>query len=134
MLIEQVTGAAGACLVERALGLGAAEPRAIGGGFLLRPLAPCTLLELFQIDQIPHAGPRHVDSVVIATMPSIDERVQISVEFTPAKLGGYAPASSILIYEIPHYTSDSIKCCVSIFFEIIFALPRPSAEVKATQA
>jgi hypothetical protein len=80
MLIEQITAAACALLFERALRFGAAEPRTIAGGFLRRPFAACALLELFQIDHITHAGPRHADSVVSATMQSIDERVQISVE------------------------------------------------------
>jgi hypothetical protein len=41
--------------------------------------------------------------VVVATMPSIDERVRVPVELTRLKFSGYAQASSILIYEIPHY-------------------------------
>jgi hypothetical protein len=134
MLIEQIIGAASAQLVKRALRLGAAEPRAIGGGFLIRPLSCRALLELFQIDQIPHTGPRHAGSVVVATMQSIDGGVQISVELAAAKLGGYALVSSILIYEIPHYASDSIKYCVAIYFRNNFAVPRRSAEVKAIQA
>jgi hypothetical protein len=101
MLIEQITGAAGAQFVERALGPGAAEPHAIGGGFLLRPVSRRALLELFQIDQIPHAGLRPADSVVNATMPSTDERLQIAVELPASKFGGCALAGSILMYKFP---------------------------------
>jgi hypothetical protein len=101
MLIEQIVGAFCAQLVECTPGLGAPEPRAIGGGFLLRAISRGALLELFQIDQVPHAGPRHAASVVIATMQPIDERVQIPVEFTASRIGGCALASSTLIMKFP---------------------------------
>ena len=119
MLIEQIIGAACAQLVKRALRLGAAEPRAIGGGFLLRPLSCRALLELFQIDQIPHAGPRHAGSVVVATMQSIDGGVQISVELAAAKLGGYALVSSILIMKFPIMRPIASNTVLRFIFEII---------------
>ena len=119
MLIEQIIGAASAQLVKRALRLGAAEPRAIGGGFLLRPLSCRALLELFQIDQIPHAGPRHAGSVVVATMQSIDGGVQISVELAAAKLGGYALVSSILIMKFPIMRPIASNTVLRFIFEII---------------
>jgi hypothetical protein len=46
MLIEQVTGAFGARLLELAFGPGAAEPRAIGGRFLFRSFPRRALFEL----------------------------------------------------------------------------------------
>jgi len=119
MLIEQIIGAACAQFVKRALRLGAAEPRAIGGGFLLRALSCRTLLELFQIDQIPHAGPRHAGSVVVATMQSIDGGVQISVELAAAKLGGYALVSSILIMKFPIMRPIASNTVLRFIFEII---------------
>jgi len=119
MLIEQIIGAACAQLVKRALRLGAAEPRAIGGGFLLRPLSCRALLELFQIDQIPHAGPRHAGSVVVATMQSIDGYVQISVELAAAKLSGYALVSSILIMKFPIIRLIASNTVLRFIFEII---------------
>jgi hypothetical protein len=87
MLIEQITGTACVEFVERPLGLGAAEPCAIGGGFPLRLVSCCALFELFQIDQIPHAGLLHAASVVIATMKSIDERMRIQFELAESKFG-----------------------------------------------
>src|SRR6202046_2266668 len=99
MLIQLFTGALGAQLLELTFGPGAAEPGAIGGGFLFRPLLRNALPELFQIDQIPHGGPRHADLVVVATMPSIDERVR--VELTRSKFSGCALSSSILIMKSP---------------------------------
>jgi hypothetical protein len=102
MLIQVFTGAVGAQFLELTLGPDTAEPRAIGGGFLFRPLFRNALPELFQIDQIPHGGPRHANLVVMATMPSIDECVRVPFELTRSKFGGYSLASSILIM-IPHY-------------------------------
>jgi hypothetical protein len=119
MLIEQIIGAACAQLVKRTLRLGAAEPRAIGDGLLLRPLSCRALLELFQIDQIPHAGPRHAGSVVVATMQSIDGGVQISVELAAAKLGGYALVSSILIMKFPIMRPIASNTVLRFIFEII---------------
>jgi len=119
MLIEQIIGAACAQLVKRALRLGAAEPRAIGGGFLLRPFSCRALLELFKIDQIPHAGPRHAGSVVVATMQSIDGYVQISVELAAAKLSGYALVSSILIMKFPIIRLIASNTVLRFIFEII---------------
>src|SRR5580698_6932383 len=102
MLIQLFTGAVGAQFLELTFGPGAAELRAIGGGFLFRPLFRNALPELFQIDQIPHGGPRHADLVVIATMPSIDEEyVRVPFELTQSKFGGYALACSILIMNSP---------------------------------
>jgi hypothetical protein len=102
MLIQVFTGAVGAQFLELTLGPDTAEPRAIGGGFLFRPLFRNALPELFQIDQIPHGGPRHANLVVMATMPSIDECVRVPFELTRSKFGGYSLASSILIMT-PHY-------------------------------
>jgi hypothetical protein len=103
MLIEQLAGAVCALLIDGALGPGTAEPRAIGSSFLLRPLPRHALLELFQVDQIPHACPRHAGLIVIETMRSVDECVRVPVELTRSEFGGYAQGGSILIYEIPHY-------------------------------
>jgi hypothetical protein len=47
MLIEQLTGAVGARLLELTFGPGAAEPRTIGGSFLLRSFPRGALFELF---------------------------------------------------------------------------------------
>jgi hypothetical protein len=114
MLIQVFTGALGAQLLELTFGPGAAEPGAIGGGFLFRPLLRNALPELFQIDQIPHGGPRHADLVVVATMPSIDERVRVPVELTRSKFSGCALSSSILIMKSPLCRLIA-KCRVSIF-------------------
>jgi hypothetical protein len=100
MLIEQLTGAACARLLELTFGPGAAEPRTVGGSFLLRPFPRGAFFELFQIDQIAHAGLHHAGSVVIAAMHSIDEVGWVPVA---SEFGGYVRASSIVIYEIPHY-------------------------------
>jgi hypothetical protein len=112
MLIQVFTGALGAQLLELTFGPGAAELGAIGGGFLFRPRLRNALPELFQIDQIPHGGPRHADLVVVATMPSIDERVR--VELTRSKFSGCALSSSILIMKSPLCRLIA-KCRVSIF-------------------
>jgi hypothetical protein len=109
MLIEQLAGAFAARLLELAFGPRAAEAGAIGGGILFRPLPRYALLELFEIDQVPHAGPRHASPVVIETMQSFDEGGK--VRFV-CKSGGYAPASSILIIKFPIMQSDR-KCRVS---------------------
>ena len=101
MLIQQLTGAFGAQFLAFTFGPGAAEPCAIGGGFLFRPLFRDALPELFQIDQIPHGGPRHVNLVGVETTPPIDERVRAPVEMTRSKFSGYALASSILIMNSP---------------------------------
>jgi hypothetical protein len=101
MLIQVFTGAVGAQFLELTFGPGTAEPRAIGGGFLFRPLFRNALPELFQIDQIPHGDPRHANLVVMATMPSIDECVRVPFELTQSKFGGYALACSILIMNSP---------------------------------
>jgi hypothetical protein len=79
MLIQMLAGAFAAQLLKLALGPGAAEPRAIGGGFLFRPLLRNALPELLQVDQIPHAVPRHACLVVVETKPSNDERVRVPV-------------------------------------------------------
>jgi hypothetical protein len=112
MLIQVFTGALGAQLLELTFGPGAAEPGAIGGGFLFRPLFRNALSELFQIDQIPHAGPRHADLVVIATMSPIDECVRVPFNLTRSKFSGCALSSSILIYEFPIMPSDRKMSCV----------------------
>jgi hypothetical protein len=114
MLIQVFTGALGAQLLELTFGPGAAEPGAIGGGFLFRPPLRNALPELFQIDQIPHGDPRHADLVVVATMPSIDERVRVPVELTRSKFSGCALSSSILIMKSPLCRLIA-KCRVSIF-------------------
>jgi hypothetical protein len=106
MLIEQFAGALSALFLELTFGPGAAEPGAVGGGFLLRPLLRDALPELFQIDQIPHGGPRHVNLVVVTTMPPIDELVRVPSNLTRSKFSGCALASSILIYEFPIMPSD----------------------------
>jgi hypothetical protein len=80
MLIQQITGTVCVQFVERAFGLGAAEPRTIGGSFEFRPVSRCALLELFQIDQITHASPHYGASLVITTMQSMDVRVRIPAE------------------------------------------------------
>ena len=100
MLIEQFAGALVLRILALAFGARAAESRAIGDRFLPGTVTRGAFPELFQIDQIPHAGPRHADLVVIKTMPSIDECVRVPCA---SKSGGYAQAGSILIYEIPHY-------------------------------
>jgi hypothetical protein len=100
MLIEQLTGAVCARLFELAFGPGAAEPRTIGGSFLLRSFPCGSFFELFQIDQIAHAGPRHTGSAVVAAMYSIDEVGWVPIA---SGFGGYVQAGSIVIYEIPHY-------------------------------
>src|ERR1700722_208631 len=123
MLIQQFTGAFAAQFLELAFGPGAAEPCAIGGGFLFRPLFRDALLELFQIDQIPHGGPRHVNLFGVETTPTIDERVRVPVEMTGSKFSGYARASSILIMNSPLCRLIAKMWCV-VFFEIFFALPR----------
>lgn len=62
MLIQQVLGAACAALVLNAFGFGSAKPRTIGCGLFLRLIPRGALLELLQIDHIPHAGPHHAIS------------------------------------------------------------------------
>src|ERR1700744_3549450 len=99
MLIEQRLRALLARFFPLALGAGAAELRAIGGGFPFRLLALSPLPELLQIDQIPHAVLRHADLVAARAMQSIDKYLRVPVA---SKCGGYALISSILIYQIPH--------------------------------
>jgi hypothetical protein len=62
MLIEQLTGALATMFVTRAFGFGSAKPRPIRFGLFLRPLTFNALLELLQIDQIPHACLHHAVS------------------------------------------------------------------------
>jgi hypothetical protein len=99
MLIEQLLRALLAGFLELAFRPGAAELRAIGGGFLFRLLALGPLPELFQIDQISHASLRHADSVAARAMQSIDKCVRVPVA---SNVDGSALIGSILIYQIPH--------------------------------
>jgi hypothetical protein len=62
MLIQQVVGAAGALLIQNALGFGSAKPRPIGFGLLFRPMSLGALLESLQVDYIRHANLRHATS------------------------------------------------------------------------
>jgi len=103
MLIEQLAGTLVARFLAFAFGSGAAEPGTVGGSFLLCLLPVDALLELLEVDQIPHGRLRHASPAGGVAMQSIDERVRATLELTASKCGGYAQASSIFIYEIPHY-------------------------------
>jgi hypothetical protein len=120
MLIQQLTGAFGAQFLSLTFGPGTAPPCAIGGGLLFRPLFLDGLHALFQIDQIPHGGPRHVNLAGVETTPPMDERVRAPVEMTRSKFSGYALASSILIMNSPlcRLIAKMQKCRVSFFRNI----------------
>jgi hypothetical protein len=61
MLVQQLAGAMGTLLVVDALGFGAAESRPIGFGLLRRMKPFGTLPKSLQIDDVPHACPRHAN-------------------------------------------------------------------------
>ena len=60
MLIQKLTGAACATLVQDALRLAAAKSGTFSGGLFFRLLSPGALFELPEIDQFPHADLRHL--------------------------------------------------------------------------
>src|SRR4051812_25193232 len=59
MLVQQFGGAFLALLVAGTFGFAAAKACAIGLGLFRRPIPLCTLLELFQIDGLPHGHFHH---------------------------------------------------------------------------
>jgi hypothetical protein len=113
MLIEQLAGALGLRILALAFSARTAESCAIGGRVLLGAFARRAFPELFQVDQVPHAGPRHADLIVVKTMPTIDECVRVPCA---SKSDGYAQVGSILIMKFPIMQADR-KCRASIFYK-----------------
>jgi len=115
--------------VQDAFGFGSAKPRTIGCGLLLRSVPRGALLELLQIDHVPHAGPHYAISrhasrrrrpecapprsepvpavssnpAGSAKMRSIDNRARRADAKPASNLAGRALASSVAIQENPHY-------------------------------
>src|SRR6266702_2325177 len=97
MLVEQPVDAVTALFVADTFGLGATKPRAIGLRLLCRLLALVALLEALQVDNVPHARPRHS-----ATRKS--DRVSQQQEQSRC-----APAGSIVIQNPRSMLFDNTK-------------------------
>src|SRR5215213_7454933 len=59
VLVQKIAGAILATFIERAFGLGAAEPRAVGIGQLCRLFPFVTLPESLQVDHVGHVRLHH---------------------------------------------------------------------------
>jgi hypothetical protein len=79
MLIQQVVSAFRAPFVDNAFVLGSAKPRPVGFGLFRRLFSLSALLKSLQVDQFPHARPRH---------PTIGARAGILVGRNWSRLAG----------------------------------------------
>ena len=97
MLIKYLRGAGAALLVELALGLGSAEPRAIALGLAAGLFALDALLEPLEIDYFPHTR--------IPVIRKIGERRQSRevrvVSKADVRVGGTAMTNSFMFKSSP---------------------------------
>jgi hypothetical protein len=105
VLIEQLAGTFAARFLKLAFGLRATKSRAIGGRFRFRLTAPGALPEPFQIDQIPHNGPRHAGWLWVG------EGALVCGGSITLQIIGSTLESSILIYQIPYYAVRRKMSC-----------------------